>query len=452
MRLYWKIFFLLMLTLLVTAGLSGWLSQKWLMENQAIEARLNTLTSMGETAVSLYADEGAIAYRQWQRHASRSQHFQAVLIDAEGRHVLNRPIRRPLQPLLEQVQREQKKITMINPPRLGVALPIMHEGQQYYWLAGTHLSPDIMKQGGRQMLLIRVAIALLVILLISWLLTRMFTQPIRQLKQSGKQLAAGDFKARAPSIVSSRKDELGDLARSFDHMAEALGSLVNSHKQLLRDISHELRSPLSRLQVALELARNEADDKASDELDRIELEAERLNELIGEVLTLARFEQGAVQAENKPLQLHDLIQTVLSDAAYEAEASDKQVSPLQIDTCIVSGDPLWIGRALDNVIRNAIRHTREHGSVEVALLCQPTEAVITVRDFGEGADESVLSDLFEPFFRASEARERHHTSSASGYGLGLAIAKRAISMHHGTIHARNHPEGGLEIQISLPKL
>ena len=450
MRLYWKIFFLLMLTLLVTAGLSGWLSQKWLLENQVIDTRLSTLASLGETAVDLYESEGANAYRQWQRHASRSQHFRAALIDAEGNHVLSRPTPRPLHDLLEQVKREQTRTTIIDLPRLAVALPVSYEGRTYYWLASSHLPADAAQQGSREMLMVRVAITLLVILLISWLLTRMFTRPIRQLQQSSKELGGGNMDARTPESVSSRRDELGDLARSFDHMAEALAGLLNSHKQLIRDISHELRSPLARLQVALELARNEAGDRAVDELDRIGIETERLNELIGEVLTLARFEQGAVQAQHESLQLHEILQNLLEDATFEAEAEHKQVSPLNMEECIVKGDPLWISRALDNVIRNAIRHTRENGSVEVSLLCKNRDAMITIRDFGDGVDGNLLSDLFEPFFRASQARERHNTQKASGYGLGLAIAKRAIELHHGTIFASNHPQGGLEVTITLP--
>jgi len=450
MRLYGKIFFLLVLTLLVTAGLSSWLSQKWMMENQAIETRLNALASLGETAVSLYELDGAEAYYQWKHHATRRQHFQAALIDAEASLASSPPINRHFMPLLEQVKRAQKKTTIIDPPRLAVGLPLVFQGHQYYWLADTRLPPEVMQQGGRQMLQIRVAMALLVILLISGLLTRMLTRPIRQLQESSKQLADGDLSARSATSVSERKDELGDLGRSFDHMAESLAGLVNHHKQLLRDISHELRSPLARLQVALELARNEAGDKAGDELDRIGLEAERLNALIGEVLTLARFEQGAVQAENKSLQLHEIVKALLVDAAFEAEYVGKQVILLEIESCQVFGDPLWLSRALDNIIRNAIRHTKAHGQVEVSLQCEGRDVVIIVRDFGEGVDEKLLSDLFEPFFRVSEARERHNTAQDSGYGLGLAIAKQAIALQHGTIHARNHAQGGLEVVITLP--
>jgi len=452
MRLFWKIFFLLLLTLLLTAALSSWISQKWMMENQQIDQRLSTLADFAETAVSLYESEGPHAYRQWLRHTLRRQHFQGALINEEGKHVLMRPVPGPLRPLLEKLMLEKKRIALIDLPMLAIALPVSHQGQQFYWLAATRLPPDTMAQGNRYLALIRILGALLVIVVISWLLTRMFTRPIRQLQHSSEKLGEGELTTRVPNRVSARNDELGELGRSFDTMATALDKLIHSHKQLLRDISHELRSPLARLQVALELARNEAGDRAADELDRIDLEAGRLNELIGEVLTLARFEQGAVEVTKQTLQLDGLIQTILDDAIFEAAADDKHMTPLHIEHCNISGDQLWIRRSLDNVIRNAIRHTEKGSGVEVSLLCHAAEAVIIIRDFGKGVDENLLTDLFEPFFRASKARTRHNNAAASGYGLGLAIAKRAIELHRGHINARNHPEGGLEVTIMLPRL
>jgi len=450
MRLFWKIFLLLLLTLLLTASLSSWLSQKWIMENQQIEQRLSILESFAETAVNLYALEGPHAYRQWLRHNLRSQRFQGALVDGQGKHVLFRPVPGPLRELAVQIVAEKKKVTIIHPPMLAVAIPVRHAGNLYYWLASTRLPPDAMQQESRNILLFRITMILLVIILISWLLTRMLTRPIRQLQQSSEKLGEGKLNTRVSASVSKRSDELGDLGRSFDSMAEALDRLIHSHKQLLRDISHELRSPLARLQVALELARNEAGDNAADELDRINLEAERLNELIGEVLTLARFEQGAVRAENEVLQLDELLQSILDDAIFEAESDNKQVTILQVDSCSICGDLIWIGRALENIIRNAIRHTESGSSVEVSLSCHTSDAVLTIRDFGKGVDEEMLPRLFEPFFRVSDAREREEKADTGGYGIGLAIAKRAIELHRGRISVRNHPEGGLEVTIVIP--
>jgi len=446
MRLFWKLFTILLLTLLVTAGLSTWLSQKWLTESREIDSRLNTLASLGETAASLYIEEGGEAYGNWLRHTTRSQRFRGSLVDAEGNHVVAEPLRRHLQLLAEQAIREKRAIRIIEPPRLAVAVPIESDAGTYYWLAATFMSPENMKQGGKYQLMIRLGIGLFAIVLLSWLLTRMLSQPVRLLQGTTEQLGQGNLAARAPVAISRRSDELGDLARSFDAMAGQLDGLIHSHKQLLRDISHELRSPLARLQVALELARNSAGAAAGDELDRIGREAERLNELIGEVLTLARFEQESVQAKHVPLSLDEVLQDISEDAAFEAESMGRSVTLSRTDACTINGDPLWLGRALENVIRNAIRHTAVGTAVEISLDREEGMALIAVRDHGPGVEEAALPQLFEPFFRTSEARDR----DSGGYGLGLAIAQRAVQLNGGEIKAVNHPEGGLQVNITLP--
>ena len=446
MRLFWKLFFILVLTLALTAGVSSWLSQKWLAENQLIETRLAAMESHGETAISLFESEGASAYRNWLKRSSRTQHFRGMLLDQHGNRILKQRIRGNMQLLADQVRKENKRITIIRPPMLAVAVPLQGQSETFYWIARSRLSPEQLQKGSESLFFIRMASSLLVIIFISWLLTRMFTRPIRLLQHTTEQLGQGKLTIRTPQVISGRKDELGDLASSFDIMAERLNGLINSHKQLLRDISHELRSPLARLQVALELARNVSGDKAGDELDRIGKESERLNELIGEVLTLARFEEGSVQAENTVIQLDSMLHDIADDATFEAEAMGKRVEVSSMEACTIHGDALWLGRALDNVIRNAIRHTPVETSVLISLEVRNDQAEITVRDSGPGVPEENLADLFEPFFRTSEARERH----SGGHGLGLAIAQRAVKLHQGHISAINHQDGGLEVSVTLP--
>ncbi len=446
MRLFWKLFFILMLTLALTVGVSTWLSQKWLAENQLTETRLTALASYGETAVILFEAEGTSAYRHWLKHTSHTYHFRGMLLDRHGKRVLKRPIPEHIQALADRVLRENKHITVIHPPMLAVAMPLHGKSELFYWIARTRLSPEQLRSGGEYLLFIRLISALFAIIFISWLLTRMITRPVRLLQNTAEQLGQGKLMIRTPKIVSRRRDELGDLANSFDIMAEQLNSLISSHKQLLRDVSHELRSPLARLQVALELARNASGDTAGDELDRIGKESERLNELIGEVLTLARFEEGSVQVEYKLLQLDDMLREISNDAAFEAEAMGKSVEISVFEPCIITGDPLWLSRALDNIIRNAIRHTPVEAGVLISLKLQGDHARITVRDYGSGVSEENLANLFEPFFRTSEARERY----SGGYGLGLAIAQRAVKLHKGHISASNHKDGGLKVIIELP--
>ena len=450
MRLFWKVFLLLVATLILTAAISGWLSQKWLAENQQIEKQLQTMAALGETAAGLYHEGGMNAYRQWHRHAMRDQRMHGGLLDSEGNSLHRRPLPPELRGLADQVTTQNRRITLIDPPRLAVAIPLTYQSQHYFWVATMRLPPQSMRQSSRQAVLMRITIALIAIMLISWLLTRMFTRPIRTLQQTTEQLGAGSLNARTDPSVASRRDELGALAGSIDKMASQLESLLGSHKQLLRDISHELRSPLARLQVGLELARNAAGDSAQEELNRIEKEANLLNELIGEVLTLARIEQGAVEMQHQPLHLDKIIDEIIADAAFEAQAHNKSISLTEKVTCQISGDRLWMTRALDNVIRNAIRHTPAESCVEVALKRSEGLIKIEIRDFGDGADDLLLSRLFEPFVRGSEARERH--AGGTGHGLGLAIAKHAVELHGGNIRAANHREGGLLVTITLPCL
>lgn len=447
MRLFWKLFLALLLSLLGIAAVSSWFSQRWLLESQHTEQRLAQLSGYAQTAASLYVEEGSQALHRWLHQSMRQDHFRGFLLDAQGSNLLER---RPLRPELEEIIRQAiekgSPLRLVHPPFLLTVTPIDIAGQRFFWVANSLIDPDTMHQNLQHTLVLRLLLALILILFVSSLLSRMFTRPIRQLQQTAAQLGSGRMETRAPQPLAKRGDELGELARSFDSMAMQLEGLMASHKQLLRDVSHELRSPLARLSVALELARDAAGGKAEEELSRIGLETERLNALIGEVLTLARFEQGAIQARMAELDLAVLLREVVADAAFEAEAAGKRVRMQGPEACGMQGDPLWLGRALDNVLRNAVRHTASGSTVEIDLQCDERHARITIRDHGPGVPDEALPHLFEPFFRAEEARSR----ISGGYGLGLAIARQVVELHGGRIGAAHAPESGLIIEISLP--
>jgi two-component system sensor histidine kinase CpxA len=226
-------------------------------------------------------------------------------------------------------------------------------------------------------------------------------------------------------------------------MAERIESLIVSQKRLSRDISHELRSPLARLNVALELAKKKTNGDASALLDRIEIESTRLNEMIGRILTLSKLESGATDVERAKIDLTELVRDVVADADFEAGAHDKSVSMSAVE-CMVVGNESLLRSAIENVLRNAVRYTGPSTAVRVSLETVNGDAVITVRDQGGGVPEEELQHLFRPFYRVGEARER----KTGGIGLGLAIAERAIRAHHGSISARND-NGGLAVEIKL---
>lgn len=296
-------------------------------------------------------------------------------------------------------------------------------------------------------LLIGVITSGLVCYLLAWYLTK----PIVRLRTAARQLAAGDLTARTGAPGGTRRDEVAGLMRDFDAMAERIETLLKAQSRLLNDISHELRSPLARLNVALGLARQRAGVESADMLDRIELEASRLNELIGRILTLARLEDGEQLVPRTPVPLDELVASVTEDAEFEAQARRCHVHmSIPEGDWRVRGNASLLHSAVENVVRNAIRYTQEGSSVEVQLTSEERagahEAALRVSDSGPGVPADALEKLFEPFYRLDEARGRQ----TGGVGLGLAITERAVRFHGGKVSALNREGGGLTVEIRLP--
>jgi signal transduction histidine kinase len=283
---------------------------------------------------------------------------------------------------------------------------------------------------------------------ICYLLAWRMSAPVRRLRLAVQQLASGDFTARTGILSVRQGDEISELGGDFDRMAERIESLLLSQKQLVRDISHELRSPLARLQVALGLARQKSSGDAEPALNRIEQEAERLNGMIGELLTLSLLEDNATLNHIGQVDLRDLLNEVVQDADFEAADRNRQVLlTAQQTELMVMGDRELLRRAVENVVRNALRYTGEETAVEVLLdQNQKNQAVIRVSDHGPGVPAEMLESIFQPFYRVEEARDRQ----SGGTGIGLAITARAVALHGGTVVADNRFGGGLDIIICLP--
>ncbi|MGC4086271.1 MAG: ATP-binding protein [Vicinamibacterales bacterium] len=293
-----------------------------------------------------------------------------------------------------------------------------------------------------------VLFAVLVSGIVCFALARYLASPLREVRDVSYRLAAGDLQARAGPAVGVRRDEIGELVRDFDTMAARIEALVHSQSQLLSDISHELRSPLARLNVALELARRKAGPEARADLDRLEAEAARMNQLIGRVLALARAESPEAARPFEPVEMIDVLSVVTDNAEYEAREQHKRVRFDAEARPSVLGDPELLASAVDNVVRNAVRYTAEGTTVDVRLLEQGGDAVVIVRDRGPGVPPAELERIFTPFHRVDAGRHR----DAGGHGLGLAIARRAVALHKGTITAAPADGGGLEVLIRLPRL
>ncbi len=283
-------------------------------------------------------------------------------------------------------------------------------------------------------------------LMVSAFLALYFTRPLRHLSWALKEVSLGKFETRVGKLMGSRKDEITDLANDVDIMAARLQQLVESKQRLLHDISHELRSPLARAQVAIGLLRQNP-AKTDQMLDRIEQETERLNDLVEQILTLARLTSDADLSVNETVDVIELLTAIADDAAFEANSTNKQVNLTAKGTFIsrVNGEVLC--RAFENIIRNAIKYTKPNTSVDITadVVQDGKELQIVIEDHGPGMPESMLVKMFEPFWR-------NETDQPSvGFGLGLAIARRAIELHKGRISVENTPQKGLRFKITLPQ-
>jgi two-component system sensor histidine kinase CpxA len=302
---------------------------------------------------------------------------------------------------------------------------------------------------GRSGFVLRLSVAFLVSGLICYLLTRYLTAPILRLREASQHLAGGDLSTRAAAGMERRRDELGSLVRDFNAMATHIEELVSRQRQLIYDISHELRSPLARLNVALDLGRERKGNDPA--FDHMEQDIACLNDMIERLLTVARLDTSTAAVPMTPVDLTELVSQIVRSAEFELQEQEGAVRLSSQGQYCVHGNAELLHSAIENVIRNAIRYTGPGNFVEVQL--EPTNAIapafvrILVCDHGQGVPESELVNIFQPFYRVADDRNRQ----SGGTGLGLAIADRVVRIHAGTIQARNITPHGLEVEILLPQ-
>ena len=311
----------------------------------------------------------------------------------------------------------------------------------------SHHAPPRHKRG---LPLIPILIGALSSFIFAALLAWYFSKPIKQLRQAFDSAANGKLDVRVGASMGRRRDELVDLGNDFDVMATRLGALLQSQTRLLHQVSHELRSPLARLQMAVGLARQQP-EKIESSLTRIERESERMDDLVGQLLTLSRLESGMITLEKAPVEVSELLSQVLEDARFEGNSKSIHIEysaqngvenkPLQL-----LGQADLLHRAVDNVVRNALKFSPNSSTVNISTSLDNNWVNLIVNDAGPGVAESELAQIFEPFFRGSK------TQQTDGYGVGLAITKQIVEAHGGQIAAHNLPAGGLSVNIRLPHL
>jgi signal transduction histidine kinase len=403
-----------------------------------IDAAVN---GYAKEAAQIYERDGRAALAEYLDRIERDTHIRLFLFDQQLNELAQRKVPHGAPDLAKHAFLSQAtEFADYGPPGLMAQPVTSAKGAQYVLVAEL-----VMERRGPPLwnhLLHLLAIITVAGLFCYWL-ARYLTAPVTKLRAATQELARGNLSARVAPAFGNRRDELAELAKDFDQMAEKIESLVNGQRRLLGDISHELRSPLARLNVALELARQRSGADAASALQRIEREAETLNEMIGQLLALTRLESHTEAIEKTSFDLVQLVREIVDDADYEARNRNRLVQLESPGFCNILGNEQLLRRAIENVVRNAVQYTAEETAVEVKLSCAK-QVVITVRDHGPGVPAETLDKLFHPFYRVDEARDRN----SGGTGLGLAIAERAVRLHGGTVEAAN--VGGLAVTIVLP--
>jgi len=436
-RLFWTFFLAFWLALLAASlgvGTAVWLHQQALTQYGEELAGGPRAAFLVSAAATVFRHGGSVAVRAYlEESLALHRGAHVYVVDDAGQELLGRPVPADLSAQarrLAQQEREPRSTRLEQVAGRDYLFFLPAEGRE-----PLHHLP----------LSLPVGIGILASLAFSAWLAWYLSTPIRHLRAAFDAVAAGRLDTRIGAHMGRRRDEIADLGRDFDRMAGQLQTLVGSQRRLLHDVSHELRSPLARLEAAIGLARQRS-DQLNDTLDRIEREAVRLDQLVGEILTLARMQAGMTRAADEAIDLVALVQEVAQDARFEAQASGREVRCVRTGEVLVIANVELLHRALENVVRNAVKFTNVGTSVEVEITGagDPNLVLVTVSDRGPGVPEGELDAIFEPFFRG-ETRVK-----TAGFGLGLAIAQRAIEAHGGRIHARNRAGSGLQVEIRLP--
>jgi two-component system sensor histidine kinase CpxA len=446
--LFWRIFFSFWIAMiLIVAGVAG--SVYWIVS----DLRSNPPTSfhaemLAQEAEQIVASGGEKELRSWLEERGRNREQPTVYaFDSSRRELLGRlPPRPDLPPGPMGIAGYEGR--PLEPPRRMFTV-VGAEGQRYWFIVAPPVS-----RIGRWLLPIGPArvhwpalvIAIVVTAATCLLLARSLSAPIDKLRKATLAVASGNLGVQVGPSLRGRKDELGLLAADFDHMSDRLRALVHGRQQLMRDLSHELRSPLARLQVALGLARRPG-AQVEPQLDRIELEAGRIDALVGQILLLSRLHDPRADVAREPLDIAELLESLVQDSKLEAAGRSIAVELRKDDdySVQVRGDRQLLSSAIENVLRNAIRYSPDGGQIEVEFHGAYGEIRILVMDRGPGVPAEELGSIFEPFYRAKSQGNR------SGHGLGLAITHRIVALHYGTVYARNRNGGGFTVELRLPQ-
>lgn len=449
--LYWKIFISFWLATVLIIFTTAWVTSQISQKSSQPAHEQMFMDSYANAAVATFESGQQTALLNWLKQIGLSRHMSLYLLSSTGEIIGSDEAPANVKKVGENLLKDQLSEGIFTSGKLIVSHEIISTSGKYYRLAAVSDKPiSYFVQIPWAGLTIRLTLAIFISGLICYLLSLYLTQPLRTLGMAAKLLAAGKLSTRVGHFRGHTKDEIGELSDEFDQMAEQLEHLVSSKERLLQDISHELRSPLARLNIAIELARNKTKGLAEAEFDRMEIESNRLNTLISEILEFARLEKTTSELFCTEVFLPDLLAGLIQDANYESGLSSERVKAGPIAPCKLRLDARLIHRAIENILRNALHYSPTDQNVIVSLTWDESKKHIhiDIKDNGPGVPDDQLKKIFNPFYRVDTAREK----KTGGYGLGLAIASRAIQLHHGEIIATNDEQGGLLVRITLPAL
>jgi len=437
LSLFWKLFLTMWLSIVGFSATIGWLNDK-LAREQWAEEPANTfsrgmirITQRAQQALQM---DGRRGLRDELLNIPRMTRSHIYVVDDEESELLGRD--NALKQLVDG--RSVMDTTQFEDG----------QGNAYTIYTVNRTPPTTLLAPGPQGTALRLVAAALISALISYFLARSLVTPLEELRKASRKIAAGDLATRVSKTMPSRQDEIGQLATDFDVMTSRLQAMQQANKRLLQDVSHELRSPLARMSVALEIARQKGVGAVGSEIDRIALESERLESLVHDVLGLLRESSETVVMSEEDLDLSALMSDLVEVVNYEVAEGKQGVIWAAAKPCLFRGDRELLWRAMENLLRNALRYTDPDRGVRLTLDVKKRKSRVTleVRDFGLGVPDTELEKIFEPFYRVQESRDR----DSGGHGLGLSIVANAIKHHGGNIQARNAEQGGLIVTVSLP--
>jgi two-component system sensor histidine kinase CpxA len=403
---------------------------------------IGVLDQYARSAVDIYVHGGKPRLEKYLQNIEDISLLQSTLFDPQNRDIVGRGVPAGAEQVLAQARATGDTQFHIGLLWTGASV-VDGPGGKYILVAKVLIPYRGLMSGALATAVLGWLMPAMGGAMLCLLLGRHFTAPIRTLQRVAGKIADGDLSVRASPVIGSRRDELADLARDFDKMADRIQALLRKQRELLGDISHELRSPLTRLNVSLELVRR----GEKDAVERMQEDLLRLDTSIGEILTLTRLQtcHDRKTAEER-VNLRSILEGVAQDARFEGQKDGKSVVISCAEDCWLKGDPALLRSCIENVVRNAVRYTKPQTDVSLSLNVLNNgsqSARILVADRGDGVPAEALSRIFEPFYRVTEAGEHEF----GGTGLGLSIAQRVAVVYGGSIQARNREGGGLEIEI-----